>query len=132
MRASGQLMEDDRKASRIRSRQASHRSRTAWVVSWRVFIVTSFFVVVLGANFFIGTMVMVRRFQDQTNSTGLEAYGRTARVAYPLLDGKFCRNIVFDNKTAQTIEDKVSRCDGDSHVSKRNGSAGFSWGGDER
>ena len=30
----------------------------------------------------------------------------------PLLDGVFCRSIVFDNNTGQSVTDKVERCDG--------------------
>ena len=35
----------------------------------------------------------------------------TAQIRRPLLDGTFCRNIVFDNNTSQSITDKVERCD---------------------
>ncbi len=125
-------MKDELKASKMRSRQALHRSRAARVKLRRVFIITSFFVILLGASLFVGTIAMVRAFRSQTSATGLAAYGRTARVMYPLLDGEFCRYIVFDNKTAQTIEDKISRCDGGSRMPKRNDLGGYNWGSNGR
>jgi hypothetical protein len=120
-------MKDARKVSRIRFPQVSHRPRLVWVESWRAFVVTSYFVIVFGAILFIGTTMVTRTIQNQTNSKGVAVYGRTARVSYPLLDGVFCRSMVFDNRTEQTIEDKISRCDGGS-----NGSSKFKWGGDGR
>lgn len=96
-------MEDERKASRMRSQRTLHRSRAARVgFRYR----TPFFVILLCAGLVVGTITMVRPFRNQTSAAGLAAYDRTARVTHSLLDGEFCRYIVFDNKAAQINEDR--------------------------
>lgn len=37
--------------------------------------------------------------------------GRTVQIRRPLRDDTFCRSIIYDNQTSQSIEDKVKRCD---------------------
>jgi hypothetical protein len=89
----------------------------------RVLIVTAFFIIVLGANLFIGGVVLVGGLHDN----GIGKY-RIGRVTFPLLDGTFCRHILFDNVTAQALEDKVSEC-GDEIVPPRPGRrTRFNWG----
>lgn len=82
---------------------------------WRVFAVSSFFVVALGANIYVGAMVMTGNFGAAFKPGTFTPPERTAQIRRPLLDGTFCRNITFDNTTAQSVEDKVERCDNRRH-----------------
>ena len=94
---------------------------------WRVFIVSAFFVAVLGANLFVGAVVMVGRVQSQSFIPG--ATGPTALVTRPMLDRTFCRYIVFDNNTARTLEDKVELCGTRNRAPTSGGRSDFRWGG---
>jgi hypothetical protein len=67
--------------------------------------------------------------------SGKATHTPTAQIKLPLLDGTFCRNIVFDNTTSHSIEDKVERCDGAPNAASPpsppsgNRRTQFSWGG---
>jgi len=87
-----------------RSPRRSHETRTNF---WRVCIVTFFFIVVLSANLFIGGVVLVGGLHTAQTGVG---YARIGHITFPIRDGTVCRNIAFDNKTAKTLEDKVSPC----------------------
>ena len=113
----------------IQSARAARQLREERIRFWRVFVVSSFFVVVLGANLIVGAVVMIGNIRTQINSDKGETDGQIARVRRPLLDGTFCRNIVIDNRTALTIEDKVERCDQSSSKSNGKSKSQFSWGG---
>ena len=99
--------------------------REARTKFWRVIIVSAFFAVVLGANLLIGGVLMVKAFHTEKNQTA-EAL-RIGRVTFPMLDGVFCRHVLFDNKTVQMKEDKVSRCNNRATQS-RSSRTTFSWG----
>jgi hypothetical protein len=109
--------------------RAARQSREARIRFWRVFMVSSFFVVMLGANLFVGAVVIGGRIRAHAAAEQAAANGRTAQIRRPLLDGTFCRNIVFDNNSAQTIADKVERCDQLGNKPGRKSKANFSWGG---
>ena len=113
----------------IKSARVARQLREARIRFWRVFVVSSFFVVVLGANLFIGAVVMMGNLRTQVSADKTESNGQTARVRRPLPDGTLCRNIVFDNKTSQTISDKVERCDQGVVKPKVRSKTQFSWGG---
>jgi hypothetical protein len=100
-------------------------AREARTKFWRVIIVSAFFAVVLGANLLIGGVLMVKAFHKEGSQTA-EAL-RIGRVTYPMLDGVFCRHVLFDNTTVQMKEDKVSRCD-DRASRSRHSRTTFSWG----
>jgi len=102
------------------------RARETRTKIWRVSVVTIFFVVVLGANLFVGAVLMVKALRTQADETA--AATRIGRVTYPMLDGVFCRHVLFDNKTVQTKEDKVSRCDEDRAVRPARHTTTFNWG----
>ena len=53
---------------------------------------------------------------------------RTGRIARSLQDGKLCHYVIFDNKTAIAIEDRIGRCDEDKPKPKKERPAMFSWG----
>jgi hypothetical protein len=78
------------------------------------------------ANLLVGGVLMVKAFHKEGDQTA-EAL-RIGRVTFPMLDGVFCRNVLFDNTTVQTKEDKVSRCD-DHAIRSEHSRTKFSWGG---
>jgi hypothetical protein len=112
----------------VQGRRDIRRSHEARANFWHVTIVSSFFVIVLGASVFLGVVMVIGTLRGETSSNELTADGRTGRIARTLLDGTFCRYIMFDNKTAQAVEDRIGRCD-ESKAKSRNRSAIFSWGG---
>ena len=118
-------IEADRNTLRLR---AARQQREARIRFWRAFAVSSFFVVALGANLYVGAVVVVGKFGSPFAS-GKTTNAQTAQIRRPLLDGTFCRNIVFDNDTAKSIEDKVERCDKVSNQPRGRTKTQFSWGG---
>ena len=54
---------------------------------------------------------------DESNEPA--AASRTGRVARPLPDGKLCHYVIFDNKTAIAIDDRIGRCDEDKPRPKK-------------
>jgi hypothetical protein len=99
--------------------------RASW---WQAGIASLFFVVVIGASLFLGVLIMIGTLHG-SNPNELTADGRTARIARALNDGSLCHYIVFDNKTAQTVEDRIGRCDEGKPKPKRERPPVFSWGG---
>ena len=95
---------------------------------WYMTIVSSFFIAVVGASLFLGA-VMVIGTLGGSSSNELTADGRTGRIARTLRDGTLCHYIVFDNKTAQAVEDRIGRCDEGKPKPKAERPATFSWGG---
>jgi hypothetical protein len=97
-----------------------------------VFVVSAFFVIIIGANLFIGAVVVIGNFRGPGVVEKSAPLGHTAQVKRPLLDGTFCRNIIFDNNTSLSIEDKIERCEPlarkavEPDVKRK---TGFSWGG---
>jgi hypothetical protein len=102
------------------------RTCEARIKFWRVLIVSTFFVIVLGGNLFVGAVLMFKTLHTGTTET--PASFRIGRITFPLLDGVFCRHILIDNETAPTKEEKISRCDSQDPVSSRV-STRFAWGG---
>ncbi len=119
-------IEAGRNTLRLRAARQQHEARIRF---WRVFAVSTFFVVALGANLYIGAVVMMRNYGNPF-VLDKAPLGQTAQIKRPLLDGTFCRNIVFDNATSHTIEEKIERCD-KKVASQQKGKARtqFSWGG---
>lgn len=112
-----------------KSVRAARRAHEARVRFWRAVAVSSLFVIILGANLFIGAVVMLGSMRTKVSSDKIDTNHQIARVRRPLLDGTLCRNIVFDNKTSQTISDKVERCDLTNGKPKVRRKTQFSWGG---
>ena len=108
--------------------RAARRQREARIRFWRVFAVSSFFVVALGANLYIGAVVMMGNFGNPF-AVSKAPLGLTAQIKRPLLDGTFCRNIVFDNTTSHAIEEKIERCDKKADQRRGRERTQFSWGG---
>lgn len=117
--------DSDRKTLRLR---AARHQREARLRFWRVFAVSSFFVVALGANLYIGAVVIMGNFGNPF-VVSKAPLASTAQIKRPLLDGTFCRNIVFDNTTSHAIEEKVERCDKKASQQRGRERTQFSWGG---
>jgi hypothetical protein len=111
-----------------RSGRELRRAREARTKLWRVSVVTTFFVVVLGANLLVGATLMLKALRAQAGETS--ASTRFGRVTFPMLDGVFCRHVLFDNTTAEATEDKVSRCDDDRARERPHRTTSFNWGKD--
>ena len=77
---------------------------------------------------YLGTAALIGALRTNTGLTEPTANNRTGRVARSLEDGKLCRYILFDHKTAQAVEDRISRCDEGTPKPKRQMPAAFSWG----
>lgn len=95
---------------------------------WQATIASSFFVIVLCASLFLGVVMAVETYRGWDTSNQLTADGRTGRVARALSDGTLCHYMVFDNKTARTVEDRIGRCDEGKPKPKLERPATFSWG----
>jgi len=95
---------------------------------WHVVVVSTFFLTLIGAGVYLGTVMVISALRTNTGLTELTADGRTGRIARSLQDGKLCRYILFDNKTAQAVEDRIARCDDGTSKPKRQTPATFSWG----
>jgi hypothetical protein len=104
------------------------RSNEARSQLWHVAIVTSFFITVIGASLFLGTVMVIGTLHGVDSSSELTANGRAGRIARTLRDGTLCHYMIFDNKTAQTIEDRVGRCDENKPKPKQEKPATFTWG----
>ncbi len=123
--------EAGRKALLLRVARRQHEARIRF---WRVFAVSSFFAVAIGANLYVGAVVMMGNFASPFTAKKVPTQHATAQIKRPLLDGTFCRNIVFDNTTSHAIEDKVERCDGAPKPQRApvylyKAPAQFTWGG---
>jgi hypothetical protein len=128
MTAASRLTGDVTKMPTVETRRDLRRSQETRARFWHVIIVTSFFFVVVGAGLFLGAVMVIGTLQSNGGSSELMADGRTARIARSLRDGKLCHYIVFDNKTAQAIEDRIGRCDEGKPKPKKESPATFSWG----
>jgi hypothetical protein len=109
------------------TRRDFQRSQEARTSFWRAAIVSSFFVVVIGASLFLGAVMMIGTFRDQESE--LRTDGRTTRIARALRDGTLCHYVVIDNKTAQAVEDRIGRCDEGKPKPKPVTVPTFRWGG---
>ena len=109
------------------SRRDFRQSQETRARFWHVAIVSLFFVAVVGSGLFLGAVMVVGTLRGD-NSNESAASSRTGRIARVLQDGKLCHYVVFDNKTATAIEDRIGRCDEDKPKSKKERPAAFSWG----
>ena len=97
-----------RKKLMLRIARLRHEKRIRF---WRVFAVSSFFVVALGVNIYVGAVVITGNFGAAFKPGTFTPPERTAQIKRPLLDGTLCRNITFDNNTALSVADTIERCD---------------------
>jgi hypothetical protein len=132
MDATVDMAEAGQDAPATKSLRAARQLREARIHFWRVFVVSTFFVIIIGANLFVGAVVMIGNIRGQGIFEKAAPLSRTAQVRRPLLDGTFCRNIIFDNNTSLSIEDEIERCepparrDVEPDIKRK---TGFIWGG---
>ncbi|MGB9268865.1 MAG: hypothetical protein WCB74_06550 [Pseudolabrys sp.] len=93
---------------------------------WHVAIVSLFFVAVVGSGLFLGTVMVIGTFRSD-GSSEMTAGSRTGRIVRSMPDGKLCHYIVFDNRTATAVEDRVGRCDEDKPEPRKERPAAFGW-----
>ena len=122
----GEVTGETRKMQPIEVRRELRRSNETRTRFWHAAIVSSFFVVVVGASLFLGVVMVIGAIRGQSNE--LIADGRTTKVARVLNNGALCHYIVIDNRTAQAIEDRVGRCD-EGKPKRKQTAPIFSWGG---
>ena len=111
------------------ARRDLYRSQQARLDFWRAAVVSSFFIVVAGASLFLGAVIVIGTIRGAGSANELTADGRTGRIARTLPDGTLCHYIVFDNKTAQAVEDRIGRCDEGKPKPKPEAAPAFKWGG---
>ena len=128
MSVASPLTEDVATMRPVEARSNVRQSQEARDRFWQVVIASSFFLVVVGASLFLGAVMVMGTLNSGNGSNELTADGRTARIARSLHDGKLCHYIVFDNKTARVIEDRIGRCDEGKPKPKKETPATFSWG----
>jgi hypothetical protein len=83
------------------------------VKSARVAIVSSLFLVLLGAGVLVGGHAAI----DPLLKSAMEARRSQGigEVLYAMPDGIFCRHMAFDNATAQVTEGNLQRCANDAN-----------------
>jgi hypothetical protein len=111
------------------ARRDLYRSQQSRLNFWRAAVVSSFFIVVAGASLFLGAVIVIGTIRGAGSANELTADGRTGRIARALRDGTLCHYIVFDNKTAQAVEDRIGRCDEGKPKPKPEVAPTFKWGG---
>lgn len=115
-------------APSIQSRRAARRARAVRLEFWQTALLSTFIALVIGANLFIGAVVVFGTFRSQLKTYNEPAAVRTGRMTQLLLDGTFCRTVVFDNKSAETVKDKVELCDESVRYGGDGGKSRFNWG----
>jgi hypothetical protein len=117
----------DHNAPSIESRRAARRARMRRLEFWQTALLSTFIALVIAANLFIGAVVVFGSVKSQLVTHNEPTKVRTGRMTEMLLDGTFCRTIVFDNKSAETVKDKVDLCD-QSGLFSGSGKSRFNWG----
>jgi hypothetical protein len=89
----------------------------------------AFFVTVLAAYLLVGAAVIFGTMRTHMSSDPTPLDDRVARISRPLPDSTSCRNMIIDNRTSQTVEDKVGPCELGRGKSKVRSKPEFVWGG---
>jgi len=128
MTTAADLAKAARGAPALPAAQALRHAREARGEFWPAFAVT-FFVAVLGACLLAGAAVIFGTTRAQVSPDAAPPDDRIARVSRPLFDGISCRNMMIDNRTSRTIEDKVGPCERRRGKSDAPSRPEFVWGG---
>lgn len=88
MSTTGDLTGEPRKMQAVEARREMRRTQETRTRFWHAAVVSSFFIVVVGASLFLGAVMVVGTFRGEQNE--LTADGRTVRVARALRDGTLC------------------------------------------
>ncbi|MFN3658655.1 MAG: hypothetical protein ACK4UO_15505 [Pseudolabrys sp.] len=107
-------------------RRAALRRQEARTKAWRAAIVVAFFALLIGANLYVGAVMLVGTLQSRSDDAQTALAARTGRVSRSLLDGTFCRSVSYDNELAHITADKIVPCDDISP--RRRGRNSFNWG----
>lgn len=126
MNPTAEMPDGGSSAPSIQSRRAARRSRAQRVEFWQTVLLSTFAALVIGANLFIGAVVVFGTFKSELETYSEPSKVRTGRMTELLLDGTFCRTVVFDHKSAETIKDKVELCD--DRYSGGGSKSRFNWG----
>ena len=78
----------------VEARRDLRRSQETRARFWHVVVVSSFFLTVIGAGVYLGTVMVISALRTNTGLTELTANGRTGRIARSLQDGKLCHYIL--------------------------------------
>jgi hypothetical protein len=92
----------------------------------RLAIVFSVFLALLAALLLVGGRVVIDPLLQQA-ATKREAY-RIGEIVLTMPDGKFCRHLSFDNKSAELTEGVIKQCPSDHPANRAAAISGFSWG----
>lgn len=128
MTTAADLAKTARGAPALPAARALRHAREVRAEFWPAFAVT-FFAAVLGAGLLAGAAVIFGTTRAQVGSDAAPLDDRIARVSRPLFDGISCRNMMIDNRTSQTIEDKVGPCELRPGKSDARSRPEFVWGG---
>ena len=93
--------------------------------SGRVVIVSSLFLVLIGAALLVGGHTAIGPLL-RSAAEARELKG-TGDVVYTMPDGIFCRHMSFDNVTAEVIEGALERCTDDIVGVRPHAMKGFAW-----
>ena len=92
----------------------------------RSMVVLSLFLVLLAAALLVGGRSLIDP-QLQLAAVGRDA-NRVGEIILTMPDGKFCRHLSFDNKTAVLVEGAIEQCAPDRPKDRAGLATGFSWG----
>jgi hypothetical protein len=105
-----------------RARRQEWRAKTA-----RLAVVLSLFLVLLIAALFIGGRSVIEPMLHKAMAQATETH-RRGEIVFTLPDGTFCRNLAFDNKTAELTESTVLQCPEARPREPARPPSGFAWG----
>ena len=110
----------------LQDRRAALRRQEARIKLVRVAVVTAFFALLIGANLYVGAVMLFGSWQTRSDNALTAASTRTGVVSRSMLDGTFCRAMSYDNELAHITADKIVRCEDISP--RRRSRSSFSWG----
>ncbi len=111
----------------LRAQRVADQTRAARAKFRHTVIALSFFAILIGGGLLSGAATLIPDIQAHFKQEDVAAKYKTAKISRPMLDGVFCHNLVLDNKTGQSVEDKVERCDAEN-LAPRRGQTQFVWG----
>ena len=117
-----------RRPHALRPHRTAPPAREARARFWRMAILYSIFILVLGANVIVGAVYFVRMVQPQPDALRVTSVERAGRIVHALKDGTFCHYLTFDAASAETINQRTGACDTGANPSIRPAASGFSWG----
>ena len=119
------FVEPDRVTARRRARSGARARDEA--TSVRAVIVSSLFLVLFTTGLLFGGHAVIDPLLRM--ATAARNSGEVGEVVVPMPDGQFCRQMSFDNATAELIEGTIERCpDNIAGSPLRRTGRGFTWG----